>query len=128
MVDIKVDASEWTELTVRMRAGIKRVDQESRQVVRRNTFRVEAGAKQRCPVDTGFLRESIVSAFALDPGGAAFVGVVSAEANYGIYVERGTSRARAQPFMRPAAMAVRPVFAREAAQLGASLLSHGGAR
>ena len=57
---------------------------------------LEKNAKQNCPVDTGKLRASITTE----------VGNLEAEVGtnveYALYVEFGTSKQSAQPFMRPA--------------------------
>lgn len=59
-------------------------------------------AVRRCPVDTGRLRQSI---------GLQKIGEghyrVGTNVTYAPYVEFGTRRTRAQPFMRPALEAVR---------------------
>lgn len=59
----------------------------------------EGYAKRLCPVDTGRLRNSITHV--LDPGGRAVQ--VGTNVEYGPYVELGTARQKAQPFLRPAA-------------------------
>lgn len=66
-------------------------------MIRKATLQVEAGAKLRVPVDTGLLLNSIQSTFEGDLTGIVFVG-----AEYGIHVEFGTTRMRAQPFLLPA--------------------------
>lgn len=53
-------------------------------------------ARTLCPVDTGNLRDSI--AVSADSGGAE----VSADADYAAYVEFGTWKMAAQPFLVPA--------------------------
>lgn len=56
-------------------------------------------AARRCPVDTGNLRGSIT--YEVDAGGnAVYIGT---NVEYAPYVELGTSRQKAQPFLRPAA-------------------------
>lgn len=56
-------------------------------------------AARKCPVDTGNLRASITHE--VDAGdGAVYVGT---NVEYAPYVELGTSRQKAQPFLRPAA-------------------------
>lgn len=66
---------------------------------------VEAHAKGRAAVDTGNMRASIA---------ASQTGALSAEVNagayYSVFVEFGTYKMGAQPFMVPAAEAVRPMF------------------
>lgn len=57
----------------------------------------EAYAKLKCPVDTGRLRNSI-SHDARDK--EVYIGT---NVEYAPYVEMGTSRTKAQPFLKPAA-------------------------
>lgn len=61
--------------------------------------KVESDAKGLAPVRTGELRDSIdvKEATPSDLEGAVFVG-----ADYGVYVEHGTSKMSAQPFLFPA--------------------------
>lgn len=59
----------------------------------------EGYAKRACPVDTGNLRNSITHE--ADAGdNAVYIGT---NVEYAPYVELGTSRQKAQPFLRPAA-------------------------
>lgn len=59
----------------------------------------EGYAKRACPVDTGNLRNSITHA--VESGeDAVYVGT---NVEYAPYVEMGTRRTAAQPFLRPAA-------------------------
>lgn len=71
----------------------------AKELVRR-TVSVERTAKRLCPVDTGRLRASITHA--LDRDSQGLVGVVGTDVDYAPYVELGTSKAGAQPFLRPA--------------------------
>ena len=57
----------------------------------------EGYAKDRCPVDTGNLRNSITHT---SDGKAAYIGTNVA---YGKYPELGTVKMAAQPYLRPAA-------------------------
>lgn len=57
----------------------------------------EGYAKDLCPVDTGNLRNSITHT---SDGKAAYIGT---NVEYGKYVELGTVKMAAQPFLRPAA-------------------------
>lgn len=102
------------------------------KAVRTAAFDIEREAKLLAPVDTGFLRASI---YTVTNGGSGFkVSAVSASgraqrtlfgavtvadkyeaavavgAQYGIYLEYGTYRSPAQPFMTPAVMRVKPTF------------------
>lgn len=71
---------------------------------------VQHRAQELCPVDTGRLRNSIT--YSLGGGDYSFPGMgasvgreitVGSEVEYAAYVELGTSRTPAQPFLRPAA-------------------------
>ena len=57
---------------------------------------VKGDAVMRCPVDTGQLRNSIHEAIYDD------YAIVDSNVEYAPHVEYGTSRQRAQPFLRPA--------------------------
>lgn len=65
--------------------------------------RIERNAKVKVPVDTGALKNSIFSAKA---GNLTYK--VTAPQHYAIYVEKGTRRTRAQPYLKPALDAERP--------------------
>lgn len=73
--------------------------------LQRRAISVERTAKRLCPVDTGRLRSSITNELASDRGG--LYADVGTNVEYGVYVELGTSRAAAQPFLRPAIEAAR---------------------
>jgi HK97 gp10 family phage protein len=74
-------------------------------VVQKTAFDVEARAKEFAAVDTGAMRSSIHAEMTGELTAEVGVGV-----DYAVHVEYGTSRAAAQPFMTPAADAVRPDF------------------
>lgn len=63
-------------------------------------------AKRMAPVDTGRLRSSIGEELRQDAGG--LVEIVGTDVSYAPYVELGTRRMRAQPFLRPAAQQAMP--------------------
>lgn len=71
----------------------------------RRALLVEAEAKRLCPVDTDRLRSSIAHEMGLDALGL-YVDV-GTDVEYAIFVELGTSRMSAQPFLRPALDAAR---------------------
>lgn len=62
-------------------------------------FMIERDAKKNCPVDTGNLRASIHTKME-ESELACYVGT---NVEYAVYVEEGTSRQKAQPFLMPAA-------------------------
>ncbi len=72
-------------------------------LVKRTALAIEGQAKVLCPVDTGALRASI---------SVTETGEMSAEVGphmeYGLWVEVGTTRMAAQPYLTPAAEGARP--------------------
>lgn len=71
-------------------------------VVRKVAAAVQTEAKDRAAVDTGFMRDSIHIKMQSETEALVIAG-----AYYSIYVEMGTRHMAAQPFMAPAADAVR---------------------
>lgn len=82
--------------------------QQASQVIRAAAFETEARAKDLVPVDTGNLKNSISighpSGRDTQPGDLEVQ--VGPSAEYGAYVEYGTSRMGAQPYLTPAAEVV----------------------
>lgn len=76
------------------------------QIVRKAAFDIEAQAKNRVPVDTGALKNSISTEFENN----GLTGIIAPHMEYATYVEFGTKRISAQPYMTPAAEAVAPAF------------------
>jgi len=91
---------------------VRRTREELSKLVRTSALRVEAGAKLRAPVLTGFLRNSVQTAFEGDLTALVFVG-----ASYGIFVELGTVKMRARPFLLPALEEVARDIGAEASQV-----------
>jgi HK97 gp10 family phage protein len=81
------------------------MEEKAALIVAKTAHDLEAHAKLRAPVDTGFLRSSI-RAVRISP--THWQVIVGAE--YGVYVEYGTRHMGAQPYLRPAADAVRDPF------------------
>ena len=88
--------------SIRNRLGADRVV----PVIRRNTSQAQAKAMRLAAVDTGFMKRSIT--MRLDISGLA--GYITAGAEYSPYLEYGTRKMDAQPFMRPAAREQAPIF------------------
>lgn len=91
------------------------------RIVAKAASDVEAAGKARCPVDTGTLRNSIGSD--LDLAGAS--AIIGPAADYGAYVEYGTSGPRTsgpQPYMGPALDQVAPGFIAAIEKLGGDIL------
>lgn len=79
---------------------------KTRAVVAKASFDVEGQGKIRAPVDTGALKSSISTEFERD----GLLGIIAPHTDYALFVELGTRRMSAQPYMFPAADAVRPAF------------------
>lgn len=73
--------------------------------LQRRALRVERAAKLLAPVDTGRLRASVTNALTVDAQG--LLALVGTNVTYAPFVELGTSRTSAQPFLRPALAAAR---------------------
>jgi len=69
--------------------------------MRQALLRIERDAKQIVPVDTGDLRASIESRVIRNAEGEV-VGVIGSNVKYAPFIEFGTSKMGAQPFLRPA--------------------------
>lgn len=90
---VRIDQAAMAEL-------LESIDGPVGKEILRRTLAVERAAKRLCPVDTGRLRSSITHEIQKD--GRGLVGVVGTNVSYAAYVEFGTSRMRAQPYLRPA--------------------------
>lgn len=74
-------------------------------VVRKTAFDIEGTAKALAPVDTGALSGSIKADV------EQFSATIAPHTEYAAYVELGTYKMRAQPYMRPAADMHEPRYA-----------------
>ena len=68
--------------------------------VRDTAFKIEGTAKRKAPVDTGRLRGSITTD--LDLGGINPSAEIGTNVEYAEYVEYGTYKMAAKPFLNPA--------------------------
>lgn len=84
----------------------REAEQRAAAAVMKAAHDIEGLAKRVVPVDTGNLKNSIQ--VAEDGPLAATIGPRGVEYDY--YVEMGTRRMGARPYMRPAAEHVRPAF------------------
>lgn len=82
-------------------------------VVKTNTADMAKLAQQKAPVDTGFLRRSIIMKLEYD----GFQGKVKPMASYAPYLEYGTRFQSAQPFIGPAFNYQKLIFIKEMTRL-----------
>lgn len=110
--NIDFDASELVTFANELLAVVQKVPSETQRVVNKTAKDIEATAKAIAPVDTGNLRSSINT----QPNRGASRSSVSIGADvvagteYAKYLEFGTSRMAARPFMGPAAAKHEPAF------------------
>jgi HK97 gp10 family phage protein len=97
------------ELTARLENLAARIGELSDEALVELAEQIVEDARASCPVDTSSLRRSI--RYERDPDGGVVIaagggGVVNPrtrrEVDYAAYVEFGTSRSPAQPFLQPA--------------------------
>ena len=114
---------DWSELK-QLAADFGTVDHKLAtrvmDVTRKAGFDLERIAKGKAPVDTGYLRRSIGTSFNWSSAGATVE--VGPTAYYGVFVEFGTRRMGAQPYMEPALNAVEAPFAKAILQLTGEVL------
>lgn len=111
------DASQLRKFAADLRTESGRVSARGAVVVRKVTQGIIRDAKAMAPVDTGNLRASISATYAGDGRSNRMTAEIGPTASYGIFLETGTSRMRAQPYLFPAADRWEPVFAQAMAQV-----------
>jgi len=94
---IDIDFRKIERLQKAMKKAPALIAEELATAVRDLVLLVEAEAKKRCPVDTGKLRASITPV--IESWAAGYVGT---NTEYAPYVEYGTRKTDAQPFLEPA--------------------------
>lgn len=114
-------ADELGALAADLEGASRKVAAGARLAIRKAVTDIQAGAQGRAPVETGNLKSSITTE--MQGNGAYARGEVGPTANYGAFVENGTSRMRAQPYLRPATDAVLPGYEEALAQLGVDAIN-----
>lgn len=85
-----------------LRNAAGRVGKDMANVIRKGAADIQRDAKILAPVDTGNLRNSISTTITGDGRTGSMTAEIGPTASYGIYLELGTSRMAAQPFLFPA--------------------------
>lgn len=114
---VELDGSEVLALAATLSSSGERALKRARLVVIKSTAEVKRGGMMRAPVDTGNLRSSISGT------SVGLIGEIGPTADYGKYVEEGTSRMAPQPYMRPALDAATPAFLAGIAAAGEEALN-----
>lgn len=105
---ITVNVKNTSELIRDLRKAKADVQDEARAVLKEQAGAIRRGAQGRCPVDKGTLKRSIRATVAkkkLEATVSAGGKVGGIDAYYAQFVEFGTKKAKAQPFLFPAARA-----------------------
>jgi HK97 gp10 family phage protein len=110
MPSIHVTVKGFDELAERLQGLGPEIAAEAREEVQMSALEIESRAKELSPVDTGRLRSSIRTEVGAAP--EEISATVFTDVDYAIFVELGTSRAEAQPFLVPAAEEVAPQMIR----------------
>lgn len=113
-------SEEMAKIAAELAALPAEVLPKARDAMKKALNDIQARAQGIVPVDTGYLKSSISTS--TEGNGAYARGEVGPTANYGAYVELGTSRMRAQPYMRPATDAVVPSWVAAIEQIGGEIL------
>lgn len=111
MVAIWVDGTlQFEPIEAAFAATPRRIGAKGAEVVRRSTLAGAAIARDLAAVRTGFMKSQVTHEFHGDGRSGSMDGEWGDEADYAKYVENGTSRMAAQPFVGPSLEAVTPAF------------------
>lgn len=97
---MRAETRGFTELARDLAKASTTAQRKASQIVRRTAHAIERDAKILAPVDTGTLMNSI-STTVMETG-SSITTETGPTADYGHYVEEGTSRMAGQPYMGPA--------------------------
>lgn len=113
---------DFYELAARFENAAGRIGAPMAAAVRKTAFDIEADAKTLAPVDTGNLENSISTTITGDGRTGTITAEIGPTAEYGAFVEYGTSRMGPQPYMTPAAERHIPVLEQVLDHIGGELL------
>jgi HK97 gp10 family phage protein len=113
---IYFDTGELRALSADLDAGTATVEAKTKLAVAKVGHLVEADAKVFVPVRTGNLKGSIHTEV------SGLTAEVSANTEYAVFVEHGTSRMRPQPYMGPALDKNAPVLEKAVEKIGGGIL------
>ena len=105
-MDPQVTVTGGEDVVRALRAAGPRLRKAGGNVVAAAAMNIQREAKQRTPVDTGRLRSSIRAT--INP--EKLEAVVGTDVEYAPFVEHGTNRMQARPFLFPAFEQERPKF------------------
>ncbi|GAB2762068.1 hypothetical protein GCM10027273_44640 [Nocardioides pakistanensis] len=122
IMGVHIDTSEVLALTASIETNAGRLGARVSTALRKTAIDIEADAKHLAPVDTGTLMNSISTTITGDGRHGSMVAEIGPTAEYGGYVEGGTSVMAPQPYMGPAFDRRAPLFEAAVARIGADIL------
>jgi len=109
MADINVKWSGLDKLMEELGATAEATVDAAASAMKTTTGQVQATAKQIAPKRTGYMANNI-SVEPVKKTATSVTGTVDAKADYSSFVEFGTYKMAAEPFMRPAVSAAQSFF------------------
>jgi HK97 gp10 family phage protein len=109
MADVNVKWSGLDKLMEEIGATAEATVDAAASAMKTTTGQVQATAKQVAPKRTGYMANNI-SVEPVKKTAASVTGTVDAKADYSSFVEFGTYKMSAEPFMRPAVSAAQSFF------------------
>lgn len=119
---MSADTSELRLLAVNLHSSAGTVGAKASQAIRKTAHDIESDAKILAAVDTGNLRSSISTSIEGDGRFGSMSAEIGPTADYGAYVEEGTSRMAPQPYMGPAFDRRAPSLEQALGQAGEDIL------
>lgn len=116
---VHIDTSQVHQLAADMRRHADETEAKAEEIVAKVTHDIVATAQAIVPVDTGNLKNSIGAEV------SGLTGEAGPTAEYGAYVEFGTSRMSPQPYMGPAFDMNEPKFEASLGELGSRVFGRG---
>ena len=107
MANFSVELKGDLELLAVLDKSNSQIRNATMKALRNNTEKTMQQAKKNAPVDTGFLKNNIVTRY------EDMSGIIHSQATYSFYQEFGTRYQTGTPFMRPALMFIYPQFRKD---------------
>ena len=107
MANFSVELKGDLELLAVLNKSGSQIHSATMKVLKNNTEKTMQQAKKNAPVDTGFLKNNIVSRY------EGMSGIVHSQSAYSGFQEFGTRYQSGTPFMRPALMLIYPQFRKD---------------
>lgn len=109
MADVNVEWSGLDSLIEQLGTTAAATIEAAASAMKLTTGQVQATAKQVAPKRTGYMANNI-SVDQVKKTASSVTGTVNAKADYSSFVEFGTYKMSAQPFIRPAVSAAQSLF------------------